>query len=283
MFGGTAGILVGAGAMFAANAFGKEQEHGQQNDADAQQPDEVKVAKVDDDMSFTDAFNAARAEVGPGGVFRWHGRLYSTYNEDEWNNLSDADKAEFAQAIRPEVRADEIVAERMSEEHPDVVQTQTASHDVHETAVDTASDDVAVASPSSASEDMAVNATNQQAQGTDDGDVHIVGYGTVEGHQAAAIDLTGNGEADVAVIDVNDNGQLDDPDVVVDREGNAATIGQLAQAQDGQDADGNYDYTSDHSDPNTDPSLQQTAYENPDLSPDMPDYMDDADISGQLV
>jgi len=56
-----------------------------------------------------------------------------------------------------------------------------------------------------------------------------VASGTVGGHQAAAVDLTGNGEADVMVVDANDNYQLDDPDVVVDREGNMATVGQLAQ------------------------------------------------------
>ena len=43
---------------------------------------------VDDDMSFSQAFAAARAEVGPGGVFEWHGNLYNTYTADEWDNLS---------------------------------------------------------------------------------------------------------------------------------------------------------------------------------------------------
>lgn len=286
VFGGTAGILVGAGAMYAASVLGAEDGSETEAKADSQQPEDVKVAKVSDDQSFTDAFNSARAEVGPGGVFRWHGGLYSTYNEDEWNNLSDGDKAEFAQAIHPEVSADEIAAERMSEEHPDVVQPQTASHDIQESTADTASDDVQVASPSSASNDMAINAVDQQAQDSNDGDVHVVGQGYVEGHQAVAIDMTGNGEADVAVIDVNDTGQLDGPDVVVDREGNYATMGDLAQSQDVQDvqdvSDG-YDYASDAADPNTDPSMQQTGYENPGLSPDMPDYMDDADVSGQFV
>lgn len=283
VFGGTAGILVGAGAMYAASVLGAEDDNEAEANSETQQPENVKVAKVSDDQSFTDAFNSARAEVGPGGVFRWHGGLYSTYNEDEWNAMSDGEKAEFAQAIRPEVRADEIVAERMSEEHSDVVETQTTSHDIHEAATEPTSDDVQVASPSSASNDMAVNAVDQQTQDTNDSDVHVVGQGYVGGHQAVAIDLTGNGEADVAVIDVNDNGQLDDTDVVMDREGNSATMGELAQAQDVQDAGNGYDYASDSADPNTDPNLQQTAYENPDLSPDMPDYIDDADVSGQLV
>ncbi len=58
--------------------------------------DEVSVATgVSDDMSFGEAFAAARAEVGAGGVFEWHGGLYGTYYADEWNSMSGAEKAEY--------------------------------------------------------------------------------------------------------------------------------------------------------------------------------------------
>lgn len=50
---------------------------------------------VNDDMSFADAFAAARAEVGPGGAFEWHGKVYNTYYKSEWQNLSDSDRAEY--------------------------------------------------------------------------------------------------------------------------------------------------------------------------------------------
>ena len=51
--------------------------------------DEVAVATgVSDDMSFSEAFAAARAEVGPGGVFEWHGGVYGTYYADEWNTMT---------------------------------------------------------------------------------------------------------------------------------------------------------------------------------------------------
>lgn len=278
MLGGTAGILVGAGALYATNAFGTEDSNENNANVDSQQPEDVKVAKVSDDQSFTDAFNSARAEVGPGGVFRWHGGLYSTYKEDEWNALSDEDKAEFTQAVRPEVRADEIVAERMSD---DAVHTHSTAHDMH----NAASDDVQIVTPNSSNDGSAVNIADQQTDDPNDGDVYVVGQGYVEGHQAVALDLTGNGEADVAVIDVNDNNQLDDPDVIVDTDGNYATIGDLYQGQDVQTVDDSYAYTSDSvdTDPNTDPNFQQASYDNPDLSPDMPDYMNDADVSGQLV
>lgn len=53
------------------------------------------VANVDDGLSFSEAFAQARAEVGPGGVFEWHGRLYNTYYANEWNSMSPAQRGGF--------------------------------------------------------------------------------------------------------------------------------------------------------------------------------------------
>jgi len=41
------------------------------------------ATSVNDEMSFNEAFAAARAEVGPGGVFEWHGHSYNTYYAEE--------------------------------------------------------------------------------------------------------------------------------------------------------------------------------------------------------
>ncbi len=38
---------------------------------------------VNDNMSFAEAFAAARAELGPGGVFEWNGQLYGTFYATE--------------------------------------------------------------------------------------------------------------------------------------------------------------------------------------------------------
>lgn len=57
---------------------------------------EMDVATtVDDSMSFSEAFAAARNEVGPGGLFTWHGHTYGTYYADEWNAMSEADKDQY--------------------------------------------------------------------------------------------------------------------------------------------------------------------------------------------
>lgn len=56
----------------------------------------IAVATGDfDDMSYSKAFAAARSQVGAGGAFEWHGKVYGTYLHDEWNNMSAAEKAEF--------------------------------------------------------------------------------------------------------------------------------------------------------------------------------------------
>lgn len=66
------------------------------NDQSVEVEAEIDVAdSVNDSMSFGEAFAAARAEVGPGGVFEWHGQTYNTYNAGEWNAMSDEQKADF--------------------------------------------------------------------------------------------------------------------------------------------------------------------------------------------
>jgi len=57
------------------------------------------ATEISDDMSFNDAFATARHEVGPGGVFTWHGKLYNTYYENEWNSMDDGDRVQFSQSI----------------------------------------------------------------------------------------------------------------------------------------------------------------------------------------
>lgn len=45
-----------------------------------------------DDMSFDEAFAAARKEVGAGGAFEWRGGVYGTYYAKEWDGMTDEQK-----------------------------------------------------------------------------------------------------------------------------------------------------------------------------------------------
>jgi hypothetical protein len=58
-------------------------------------------------------------------------------------------------------------------------------------------------------------------------DVHIVGYANADGHLAVGYDTTGDGQADVAIIDVDNNMRPSDPDIILDNEGHMARLGDL--------------------------------------------------------
>lgn len=50
---------------------------------------------VDDSMSFSQAFAAARREVGAGGLFTWRGNTYGTYYKEEWDAMTADDKEQY--------------------------------------------------------------------------------------------------------------------------------------------------------------------------------------------
>ena len=194
--GGVAGILMGAGAMYAAKAHASETSDVEAVDENATEGT-VPEAHVSDSQSFSEAFDAARAEVGPGGVFHWHGGIYNTYTADEWNAMSDAEKDAFAERVSPEVEASAVST-------PTDSQPEVIVHHVHHVAADEAT-------PVSQEE----------------GDVRIVGTTEVDGHLAVGYDTDGDGQTDVAIIDVDDSGNPTDADVVVTADGDVATIGDI--------------------------------------------------------
>jgi hypothetical protein len=66
--------------------------------------DEIAIAhNINDSMTFEQAFASSREEVGPGGVFNWHGNTYSTFYKAEWNGLSLDEKQDFLHDVGFEV------------------------------------------------------------------------------------------------------------------------------------------------------------------------------------
>ena len=252
--GGMPGVLLGAGLLYAGQTSaqalaqaeevvasdgksnGDEVTNGQSSqeycDALSIVPDSLHVAQVSDSMSFSEAFAAARAEVGSGGVFYWHGGVYGTYYANEWDAMTAEDKQEFAELVQPEINANQVPTP--TDAHPDIaVQDSQVVDDA----------EAQLAQQISENFDMG-------------GDVHIVGYANYDDHLMVGYDLDNDGEADVAIIDVDGNFALSSDDVIVDTSGNAVTIGDLA---------------------GTDPTFMANM-ENPDVASDMPDYMNDANI-----
>lgn len=276
--GGAAGILLGASAMYATEALAASQEtetpdtkpegeNPSQDAAAANDNASMKVAASHDEQSFKEAFDTARAEVGPGGAFHWHGNIYSTYTEDEWNNMSDAEKNDYAQAVKPEVRQEEMNSAPRHEEDVAVVSHSShATEDVsmsHSDANLHQANDVQVASDQNTDVHL-VNAGQVQMA---DGSMATVGVYDVNGQEVSVVDFDQDGTPDVAICDANHNGVIDEGEAVDLHTGQVISV-------DGNDyADNGVGDTANA------PNLQTASLENPDVAPDMPDYMSDADLT----
>lgn len=146
---------------------------------------------VSDDMSFGEAFAAARHEVGAGGAFVWHGTVYGTYYASEWSQMSDAEKHQFT--------ADAISTYHSNDSQPHPTNHQAATPDVHTTSQADDLDSV----------DVQVLGVQHNVD-VGDGDVVDLGYAYLDGHAAMLIDVDQDGTFDAAAIDLNDNGNIEE-------------------------------------------------------------------------
>jgi hypothetical protein len=197
---------------------------------------EVQVATgVDDSMSFNEAFAAARAEVGPGGVFEWHGQLYGTYYADEWNQMTAEQRAEYES--------------HFSWNHIDTTETPEASHHTAQATTSGGDDDIEVVHvdhPEGATETgtQPEVAQAEAETGGSDGGVEVLGivhdtesgenYGhvVVDGHDVVLVDVDGDMEFDVMAVDSNGDGQITE-DEMANIHGHGLTVEQLGGFTDG--------------------------------------------------
>ena len=240
--GAAAGVALGAAATVLSSGTpvdGAEAHGGEE--VPTWSDGEVPVAHgVNDDMSFTEAFNTARTEVGPGGAFEWHGNIYHTYNKAEWDNMSDDDKAAFGQhfswtgsatAQNDEV---EVVDVHTTDHTTDHTAGHTAGHATAQT--ETAQTETAQAQPvaqgpqgdepnyitgNQGPQPQPV-ASNEPHTVSEESEVQILGVShddetgytfaqlSVDNHDAIMVDINGDHEFDVLAVDFNDNGKLDD-------------------------------------------------------------------------
>ncbi|MCC8071630.1 MAG: hypothetical protein LIO90_07500 [Bacteroidales bacterium] len=180
---------------------------------------------VNDSMSFSQAFATARAEVGPGGVFEWHGQLYGTYYATEWNSMSAEEKAAYNDHFA-------WSHHHHSTTHHDGGSAHTTGH--HETP----SQEVEVVDQRSAQHQEQPHATNTPTgqtgttggggstpAATDDGEVEIVGayhddslgmnvgVARIEGEDVILFDVDNDKTFDVMWHDKNHDGQMDDNEI----------------------------------------------------------------------
>ena len=219
-------------------------------------PGELHVATVDQDLSFADAYAQARAEVGPGGVFHWHGGVFNTYTEAEWNAMTPADRSEFAQQAAPEVQ------HRLNFSEDTATLTNSEST-VDETVIDTSvgeKEDADVVLVNDSEPDVQILGINQTV--TEDGSVVNLGYGSVDGDSFVLVDMDspeGNGPDGIfetRVSDYNHDGELE----VVDISDLGITVDDWADQ-------------AGTNNPGPDVPSQD------DIASNEPDYMNDADTS----
>lgn len=209
LVGGVPGILIGAGVT---SAIAKQPEDTETSDESTDEmitdtnetAAEIQVAdSVSDDMTFSEAFAAARNEVGPGGAFVWHGHVYGTYRGDdpEWQEMSAEDRAEHSQAIIAQVHPTPYTP---TENEPEIVPVQEEVETpvpVQEETDENPNDSVDV---------HIVDIIQGQAE---DGTIVTAGVGHVDGHYAEFVDTDGDGEVDTVLLDSNDNQVLDEGEV----------------------------------------------------------------------
>lgn len=133
----------------------------------------IRVAQVDDDASFAEAFADARSQVGPGGVFEWQGKVYNTYYKEEWDAMSDTERSEFQHRI----------------DYDDVSDNNNIYASAAETHTTSSSDGAPV----------------EMIDDSGDSDVEVI-VGEIDGMDAAIVSADG---AEMLLVDVDDDGTMD--------------------------------------------------------------------------
>lgn len=270
------GILLGSIASFVvtstANAAnpdnGNEEEAN--HEAEHQNPewadDSVAIATaVSDDMTFSQAFAAARAEVGPGGAFEWHGNVYGTYTAEEWDNMSSEERDEYSNHFswnhHSTVAVSDIVdvqseeqqtEEQQVEEHAEesVVEqhTEEQTEEVEIVSVDQGDDshpaieDVVMSADELIPEVEILGVAHDEESGAN------IGGMMVDGQEVYLIDVDGGGTFDYVAADLNNDGKITENEYV-DISAEHITVSQLDHSFDGDTLyasnEGETDYIND--------------------------------------
>lgn len=220
------GVVVGAASgTFSAYGRSVTPESAVQESEESETPDDsvrpewaddqVSIAtEVNDDMSFSEAFATARAEVGAGGVFEWHGQVYGTYTAEEWNAMTLAERAEFENHFNwNHISTSPAHSDMAHAGNTDEIEIVNVEHsedaNVHEVAMH--EENVVDA------QDVAIDAVEPEIEIL--GVVHDsetganIGGLAVDGQEVIVIDVNGDMEFDYMASDLNGNGQIDEGEV----------------------------------------------------------------------
>lgn len=167
----------------------------------------LRVAQVDDSLSFSQAFAEARSQVGAGGVFEWNGKVYSTYYAEEWDGMSASERSKWQARV----------------DYGDVIDASEPSGNA--TSPASQNDNLMAEAEMAPDSTYIDNSAPQQAtaQVADDNEVHVVGVAVQDNGQggvatlaglqsgdemAILVDVDTDGTIDLLLSDANDDGQL---------------------------------------------------------------------------
>lgn len=243
LIGGVSTFLMGMKAPDDDNNGGKKDDGNHKEELSNPEwvDDDIAVAtSVNDDMSFGEAFAAARVEVGPGGCFEWHGNIYGTYTADEWNNMTAQERADWS---------DHFSWNHIDHSQSNVAQHSTTAQHASSNATDQAAtndDDIEVVSVNhNENNDIAQNQQNNAHQTSnevevqsaepeieilgvvhdDETDANIGGM-TIDGQDVILIDVDNDLAFDYMAADANGDGQIDQNELI-DIQGQNLTVNDL--------------------------------------------------------
>lgn len=258
---GTAGTLLASSIPIDAAAENSDSQDTPNTENEATNTTAQMATCVNDSMSFSDAFNAAREEVGAGGVFEWHGNLYSTYTAAEWYNMDATARNEFADSIHWDGPTHEYVSSNHSQSSHSTHSTHT--EEVTNTQTVSNGNTTQTQSPNKDEEDSPdVEIIGVEHANIDGEHDSIIGTASINGQAVYFIDVDGeNNEFELMVSDTNGNNQVDEGEVVdiSEQHMSVSHFEQLAQAE-----------QSNHNESET--PVQYYAN-----NEDLPDYVNDAD------
>lgn len=264
--GGVTGIALGVGStllMGSASAHGeKPEEPVDSTENETQEPVDNGYAQmasnVNDEMSFSEAFAAARAEVGPGGVFEWHGGIYGTYYASEWNAMDNAARNEFYNTVPWHSVSHHHTAHNTTteEHHTETIVDDNESGNGHE------ENNGGSNGGSSETADTEIEIIGVEHANLDGEHDSIIGAASVNGQAVYFVDIDGTDDLfDVMMADLNGDSNIDENEVfdITDQHMSVSHFEELAHANSG----------SGSNDDNLD-----EMYANNDT---LPDYVNDVD------
>lgn len=61
------------------------------------------IESVSSDLTFSEAFQQSRENMGSGGIFEYKGKYYNTFLREEWDAMNDTEKADYYKSVSNQI------------------------------------------------------------------------------------------------------------------------------------------------------------------------------------